>query len=281
MNRRTILFVMNTDTPDEQISDAAEAAAVDQNHLTCLLLGAPPAFPMYAFGVSPYGSVSSPDNWTELVTEAQQKQQDRVQEVEALLAKSNASGDVQSTICVTMEIKHSVARAARVSDEAFLAANLRDMPEILREAVSGILFHSPIGFRLNGSTSHKVNRIFVAWDSSEAAASAVHAALPYLKEAQEVVIGCIDPIMTSERDGQDPGADVAAWLSHHGCKVTVSQFPSGGREIGLCIQDRANEFGADLVVMGAYGHTRMIQTVLGGTTRSMIKQKELQVLLAH
>ena len=185
MNRRTILFVMNTDTPDEQISHAAEAAAVDQNHLTCLLLGAPPAFPMYAFGVSPYGSVSSPDNWTELVTEAQQKQQDRVQEVEALLAKSNASGDVQSTICVTMEIKHSVARAARVSDEAFLAANLRDMPEILREAVSGILFHSPIGFRLNGSTSHKVNRIFVAWDSSEAAASAVHACLLYTSDAAD------------------------------------------------------------------------------------------------
>ncbi|MFT6075911.1 MAG: nucleotide-binding universal stress UspA family protein [Yoonia sp.] len=281
MNRRTILFVMTADTPDHQISDAAEAATAAQDHLICLILGASPALPMYAYGVPPYGGMNIPDNWTELVTEAQKQQRDRVQEVETLLAKSNASGDVQSAMCVTMDVKHRVAQAARVCDEAYLAASLRDTPEILREAASGILFHSPIGFRLNGSPSQKPKRVFVAWDSSEAASSAVHAALPYLKDAQEVVIGCIDPVITSERDGQDPGTDVAAWLSHHGCKVTVSQFPSGGREVGQCIQDRAREFGADLMVMGAYGHARMIQTVLGGTTRSMIEQLDLPILLAH
>jgi nucleotide-binding universal stress UspA family protein len=281
MNRRTILYVMNAQTPDALISDAAESAANDQSHLICLLLGVSPALPIYAYGVSPYGGMNIPDNWTEIVTEAQQKQEARVQAVERLLAKSNASGDVQSALCATMDIKHYVARSARVSDVAYFAANLRDSPEILREAASGVLFHSPIGVQLNGSASQTANRIFVAWDSSEAAASAIHVALPYLKEAQEVVIGCIDPVMTTEGDGQDPGTDVAAWLSHHGCKVTVSQFPSGGREVGRCIQDRAKEFGADLVVMGAYGHARMIQTVMGGTTRSMIEQTELPVLLAH
>jgi nucleotide-binding universal stress UspA family protein len=246
MNRRTILFVMTADTPDHQISDAAEAATAAQDHLICLILGASPALPMYAYGVPPYGGMKIPDNWTELVTEAQKQQRDRVQEVETLLAKSNASGDVQSAMCVTMDIKHRVAQAARVCDEAYLAASLRDTPEILREAASGILFHSPIGFRLNGSPSQKPKRVFVAWDSSEAASRAAH-----------------------------------AWLSHHGCKVTVSQFPSGGREVGQCIQDRAREVGADLVVMGAYGHARMIQTVFGGTTRSMVEQLDLPVLLAH
>ena len=281
MNRRTILYVMNAETPDNLISNAAEAAAVAQDHLICLILGASPALPMYAYGVPPYGGMNIPDNWTELVSEARQKQDDRTDAVEKLLARSNASGDAYSAICVTMDVKHHVAQAARVSDEAFFAANLRDTPEIIREAASGVLFNSPIGLRLNGSPAQKAERVFVAWDSSQAASSAVHAALPYLKEAQEVVIGCIDPVMTSEQDGQEPGADVAAWLSHHGCKVTVSQFPSGGREVGQCIQDRAAEFGADLVVMGAYGHARMIQTVLGGTTRSMIEQLDLPVLLAH
>ena len=281
MNRRTVLYVINTDTPDNQISDAAEAAAQCQNHLICLLLGPSPALPIYAYGASPYGSMDIPDDWTARVAEAQSLQKERVQAVETVLAKSNTSGDVHSAMCATMEVKHHVARAARVSDEAIFAANLRDTPDILREAASGVLFHSPIGFRLNGPPSHEISRVFVAWDSSEAAASAVHAALPYLKEAKEVVIGCIDPVMIAERDGQDPGTDVAAWLSHHGCTVTVSQFPSGGREVGQCIQDRAQEFGADLVVMGAYGHARMIQTVLGGTTRSMIEQMELPVFLAH
>ena len=281
MNRRTILFVMNTDTSDDQVSLAAEAAAQDQNHLVCLLLGAAPVLPMYAYGVPPYGGMNIPDNWTDTVADAQKEQHKRVDAIEALLAKSGVSGEVQSAMCATIEVKHRVARSARVSDEAFLAANLRDTPELLREAASGILDHSPIGFRLNGSPLQSTDRVFVAWDSSEASASAVHAALPYLKGAKEVVIGCFDPVMTSEGDGIDPGTDVAAWLSHHGCNVTVSQFPSGGRSVGECIQDRAQEFGADLVVMGAYGHARMIQTVFGGTTRSMIEQTALPVLFAN
>lgn len=281
MNRRTILFVMNTDTPDAQITEAAEAAAQDQTHLVCLLLGQAPALPMYAYGVPPYGGINIPDNWNETVTETQQAHKDRLQAVEALLAKSGTSGDVHSALCVTTDVKHHVSRLARVSDEAFFAANLRDVPDILREAASGVLFQSPIGIRLNGSIAQTADRVFVAWNSSEAASAAVHEALPYLKGASEVVIACFDPVMTAAQDGQDPGVDVAEWLSHHGCKVTVSQFPSGGREIGQTLQDRATEFGADLVVMGAYGHARMIQTVLGGTTRTMMEQTDLPLLLAH
>lgn len=281
MKRRTILFVMNTKTPDSQISEAAEAAMRDENHLICLLVDAAPNLPAYAYGMSPYGGVTIPDNWGELISEAQEKQTARVQEVEALLAKSNTSGDVQSAVCVTVDVKHVVARAARVSDEALFADNLRDSHDIMREAASGVLFHSPIAFRINGTAGEPIDRVFVAWDSSKAASSAVHAALPYLKGAKEVMISCIDPVMTTHSDGQDPGTDVAAWLSHHGCNVTVSQFPSGGREIADCIEDRAREFGADLVVMGAYGHARMVQTVLGGTTRSMIEQKTLPVIFAH
>jgi nucleotide-binding universal stress UspA family protein len=281
MKRQTILFVMNAQTPDAQIHAAAESTAADNDHLVCLLIDMAPALPMYAFGVPPYGGMNIPTNWGELVVKEQQAQHARVQEVEALLAKSNASGDVQSTMCATVDVKHIVARSARVSDVAHLAPNLRDVPEVFREAASGVLFHSPIGLRLNGSVSQSDDRIFVAWDSSKASASAIHVALPALKNAKEVVIACIDPFMTPDRNGQDPGVDVAAWLSHHGCKVTVSQFPSGGLEVAECIHERAKEFGADLVVMGAYGHARMIQSVLGGTTRSMIEQTKLPVLLAH
>ncbi len=281
MNRQTILFVANAKTPNEQIHEAAEATAAEGDHLVCFLIDPAPALPTTAYGIPPYGGISIPDSWGEMVSEAQLEQAKRVQEIEAILTKSNTSGDVRSAMCVSAEVKHVVARAARVSDLTFVAANLREDTNTFREAASGVLFHSPIGMRLNGTFAGPTERIFIAWDSSEASASAVHAALPYLKRAKEVVIGSIDPFMTPERDGQDPAVDVAAWLSHHGCKVTVSQFPSGGREIAQCITDRANEFGADLVVMGAYGHARMIQSVLGGTTRSMMEQTELSLLLAH
>ncbi|WP_298864125.1 universal stress protein [uncultured Sulfitobacter sp.] len=281
MKRRTIVYVMNRKTTDAQINEAAEAAAQDQNHLHCLLLAALPSLPTYFYGGTAYGGVILPDNWSDIVANGKNELVERVDEVEKLLAKSAVSGDVQSAMCVSVDIKHHVARAARVSDEVHFAPNLRDTPEFFYEAAAGVLFHTPVGFRVNGAADLKCERVFIAWNSSDAAASAVHAALPYLKEAKEVVIACIDPVVTAEKDGQDPGTDVAAWLSHHGCNVTVSQFPSGGRNTARCIQDHANEFGADLVVMGAYGHARMIQTVFGGTTQSMLEQTDLPVLFAH
>lgn len=277
MNRRTKLFVMNAETPDSVIAEAAEIAAKHQNHLTCLLIGPAPILPMYAYGVPPYGTMNIPDNWSEMVLEAQAKQSERVDEIEAILAAHDTSGDVRPVMCATADVKHWVARSARVSDEAHIAASLRDDPGVFREVIYGVILHSPIGLRVNGSTSSDLGRVFIAWDDSEAAASAAHAALPYLQQAKEVMIACIDPV----NDGQDPGTDVAAWLSHHDCNVTVSQFPSGGRDIAQCIQDRAREFGADLVVMGAYGRTQLFQAVFGGTSRSMMEQTDVPVLFAH
>lgn len=96
-----------------------------------------------------------------------------------------------------------------------------------------------------------------------------------------MVIGIIDPVSTKFRDGEDPGADVAKWLARHGCNVTVRQFPSGGRDIGDVILERSKECGADLIVMGSYGHSRTREAFFGGTTRTMIEQTEKAVFLAH
>ncbi len=281
MKRRTLLYVATAQTPDDQIAQAAEAAAQNEDRLICLLLAPSPALPISAYGLPPYGGVHVPDNWAESVAQAHEDLKDRENAVEALLAKANAAGDVQPVLSATLDAKHHVARLARVSDEAFFAQDLRDMPDFLREAAAGVLFDSPIAFRMNGDVSPRHGSLFVAWDGSAAASGAVHAALPYLTSADEVVVACIDPDMTDPQNEQDPGTDIAVRLSHHGCNVTVSQFPSGGKDIGTCIQDRAKEFGADLVVMGAYGHARVIQTVLGGTTRSMLEQTDLPVLFAH
>lgn len=281
MKKSTALIVANQNTSDESVSALAESAFQEDIHVSFLLLGLMPALPGYAYGAPPYGSMSIPENWAELAEDARKAQGERVQQLEALLADSGASGDVQSVLSATIEIKHLVARRARVCDLVHIAPNLRDTPDLMREAIYGTLFQSPAGLVLNGSPSLQAKRIFLAWDSSKHAAAAAHVALPYLKEAEEVVIGCFDPVVSQEQNGADPGVDLAGWLSHHGCKVTVTQYPSGGLEIGKCIHDRAKEVGADLVVLGAYGHARMIEAVFGGTTRTMIVQTDLPVLLAH
>src|SRR5210317_592545 len=105
MNSRTILYVMNTQTSDQEISGIVERAAKQNDHLLCLLVDAGPPLPTYAYGVPPYGSVSIPEDWVEIVREAERRQNARVDEVEKFLAKSNASGQVLATLTATMDAK--------------------------------------------------------------------------------------------------------------------------------------------------------------------------------
>ncbi|AXI45248.1 universal stress protein [Sulfitobacter sp. SK012] len=281
MKNTTTLFVLDQDTPDAIVRDMAEAAGHDNTHLKCLMLGLLPALPAYAYGMSAYGSMAVPDNWAEPIDTARRALNSRVQDLEIILSKSGVSGDVQSSLCAAADIKHVVTQCAQVSDIACIAPNLRQSSDLMRETAYGVLFRSPVGLLLNATTPVTPKRVFVAWDNSAPAARAVHIALPYLKAAQEVVVGCFDPIMTPEHGGGDTGTDVAAWLSHHGCQVTVTQYPSGGLEIGQCISLRAKELGADLIVMGAFDRSRLFQIVFGGTTQTMIEQTDLQVLMAH
>ena len=278
MNNTTTLFVIGLKTSDKIIGDWAEAATENQTHLSLLIVGLAPMLPFYAYGYPPYSGVTIPENWGEMLEETHKAYNDRVGQIEALLAHHGTSGDVRAVKCTTVDIKHIVAQQARVSDVVHVADNLRDSPEIMREVGYGALFHSPVGLILNAAPTSSAKRIFVAWDSSATAARSLHVALPYMKNAKEVVIACFDATIN---DDVDPGTDVAAWLSHHGCNVTVSQYSSGGLEIGKCIQNRASELGADLIVMGAYGHARIFEAVFGGTTVSMMEQTKLPVLFAH
>lgn len=281
MKNTTTLLIINPDTPDATISAHAEAAGVQNIHLSLLMLGAAPPLPVYAYGVPPYGGMNIPDNWGEVLNDTRKALRDRETQIKEVLAHSGVSANIHAVLCSTIDIKNIVAHHARVCDVAHIADNLRDTPTVQREAAHGVLFKSPIGLMLNTEPSKPINKVFIAWDSSEAASKAVHVALPYLHEADEVIVACFDPKVTDDGEGADPGTDVATWLSHHGCSVTLSQFPTGGREVAQCICDRASEVGADVIVLGAYGHARMFEAIFGGTTRTMIEQTALPVFLAH
>ena len=110
---------------------------------------------------------------------------------------------------------------------------------------------------------------------------AAHEALPFLKAAAEIEIAAFDPKIATAGGPEQPGANLAAWLSHHGCRVALSHLPSGGREIGLAMLARAEATGAELIVLGAYGHSRLQQAVFGGTTRTLLEQTQVMTLFAH
>ncbi|MEM6482078.1 MAG: universal stress protein [Pseudomonadota bacterium] len=281
MQNQTALYLMTMDTPDDALAKAAALAQASGVRLRCLLISTAPTLPFNAYGGLPYAGSAGADSWQMMVEAAGSDLKERTNALEAVLARQGATGEIRPILSPQPDIRDYVAASARTVDLAYLAPDLRDNPDMFKECVHAILFHSPVGVLLNSVEFGAPKQIFIAWNDSPAAANAVHAAQPLLKAADEIIIGCFDPSTIHDTDEAEPGADLATWLSHAGCKVTVSHYTSGGREIGGCILQRTEETGSDLVVMGAYGHSRMRQAVFGGTTRTLLEQTGTPIFMAH
>jgi nucleotide-binding universal stress UspA family protein len=129
-----------------------------------------------------------------------------------------------------------------------------------------------------GTFSVNWKRIMVAWDSSRAATRALHDAMDFLIAADRVDVVCIDPEDSADRD---PGADIAAHLAHHGVKAEAHRMPSGDLYVSDAIVSATTDMGADLLVMGAYGHARFRELVFGGVTRAVLEHMPVPVMMSH
>jgi len=124
-------------------------------------------------------------------------------------------------------------------------------------------------------------RILLAWDSGMECTRAAREALDIMASAEEVHVTLVDPDTSSIANGAEPGADIAAYLAHHGIKVDVDRLPSGGQSIAEVLKQHATDMSAELIVMGGYGHSRTREWIFGGVTRSMIDDPNLPVLMAR
>jgi nucleotide-binding universal stress UspA family protein len=123
-------------------------------------------------------------------------------------------------------------------------------------------------------------RIVAGWDGSLQAIRALQAALPMLTRANSVVLALVNPDRESGLHGEEPGADMALWLARHGVPVEVVVERTDASP-GQALADLAHDRGADLLVAGAFGHSRYRELVLGGVTRFLLERSPLPVLLAH
>lgn len=123
-------------------------------------------------------------------------------------------------------------------------------------------------------------RIAVAWNQSREALVAIRRALPLLIAASKVDIVIVDP-PTHGPEKTDPGGMLSQMLARHGVRVEVSVLAKTMPKVSEVLSRHVTETGADLLVMGAYGHSRFRQAILGGATRSMLEQAAFPVLMAH
>ncbi|MDO5620581.1 MAG: universal stress protein [Paracoccus sp. (in: a-proteobacteria)] len=124
------------------------------------------------------------------------------------------------------------------------------------------------------------NRILIAWNQSEEALHAVRRAMPLLKKAEAVEITVIDPSPNGP-ERSDPGGALCQMLTRHGAKCDIAVLARTMPAISDVLQQRATETGADMIVMGAYGHSRFREAILGGATRNMLEKTKVPVLMAR
>jgi nucleotide-binding universal stress UspA family protein len=125
-------------------------------------------------------------------------------------------------------------------------------------------------------------RVLVAWDASVEATRAVSASIPLLQQADLVQVVVFDRGNPSDAHGEQPGADIALYLARHGVKLDVSeQKMPPDIDIGNALLSHAADFGAGLIVMGGYGHTRFREIMLGGVTRTILASMTVPVLMSH
>ena len=124
-------------------------------------------------------------------------------------------------------------------------------------------------------------RPMVAWNASREAARAVSSSMPLLRTAKEVQVTTFNARAGRGGHGDIPGADIATFLARHGVKANVSGTGSKELDVGSQILSRADDFQADLIVMGGYGHSRAYEFVMGGATRTMLESMTVPVLFAH
>jgi len=179
----------------------------------------------------------------------------------------------------------SVARAARLSDlVVFGPITTADGPdvnecfvEILTKTDKPVLLSSHNGKKLTPS-------IAVAWDGGASACHAITGAMPFLQRAETVTILHVGEPLKEEEPGYSNRtslAELKQYLALHGIESSLQNFQQGTKPVGQALLEAALSIGADLLVMGGYGHSHLRETIFGGVTAHIRWHADLPVLMVH
>jgi len=180
---------------------------------------------------------------------------------------------------VTGREEDLVAQLARLTDLTVVPHPEGGDDVSSSDALHAVLFDSgrPVLIAPQVALQSVGTRIAVAWNGTAESAAAVHAALPWMQRAEAVRV-----LSADEYQRRGPGAAaLSQYLDLHGIHPEIAQFRPLEREVGRGLLAAAQEFGADMLVMGAYSHSRLRQLILGGVTRHVLENAKLPVLMCR
>ncbi|MET4127625.1 universal stress protein [Roseovarius sp. MBR-6] len=274
------LFTVLTDAAlvEETLTHAIAAAEAHDAHLDVLCLGVDRSQTGY------YYAGASAIVLQETIARAQEESE----EVEALARKrldaTTIRWSLDAGVSQLADLGRHVSTRARFSDLVILPQPYGDGRGAELEPVTeSALFegHTPVLIAPTGAAPvPHPKRILLGWNESSEALGATRAALPLLCAAESVHVVVIDP-PTHGPNRSDPGGLLSQYLARHGVKVEIDVLSKTLPRVSDVLLRHVTDMDADMVVMGAYGHSRFREAIFGGATRYMLERATVPVFMAH
>jgi nucleotide-binding universal stress UspA family protein len=275
-----LVYVDDSAACDKRIEAAIALAQSHDAHLTGLALDA-------RVTVASFMEVNIPE---EVLNTMRQRERERAERIVAhfreAVGHTGLTSDCHVVRTTDIDAARTVAEMARYADLLVLGQiDERDgtpvggakLPEdVILTSGRPVLMVPYIGA---GNTFGE--NILVAWHPCRESARSVADALPFLKKAKSVTVLSINPVIGRGAHGEEPGADIALHLARHHVKVTIDRVTTDEVSVSDAILAYAADHGSDMIVMGAYGHSRLREIILGGVTQDMLEHMPVPLLMSH
>ncbi|MFH5776082.1 universal stress protein [Paracoccus sp. NGMCC 1.201697] len=277
MAYKSILTVLTDERQHKQLESAIAMTRREEGHLDVFCLGVDHTQSGYYYaGASAYVFQESIDKAIAAAGELEDKIRDR-------LKAEDIRWGVESAVAQIGGLSTLVGMRARYADLVVLSRPYCEGATPDAEAITeAALFEgsAPVLIVPETLTEPFGKKVLIAWNQSSEALVAVRRALPLLQAAESVEITVVDPSPHGP-ERSEPGAALCKMLTRHGVKAEIAVLARTLPLVSEILSRRATEIGADMVVMGAYGHSRFRQAILGGATRSMLEKAKVPVLMAR
>ncbi|PTX00840.1 universal stress protein [Pararhodobacter aggregans] len=273
-----LTFVASESELSATLPAAMEIAAKNDAHLTATLMGV---------DMTPAGGFymgASPIMLQETLERAQQDAEALEGQARRILDGNVLRWGVDSAVAQFGGLPSLVGLRARFCDLVVQTGPYAEGAGATQEAViEAALFEgqAPVLVLPQGKLVKDFGRsVMIAWNQSNEALSAVRRALPLLQAAESVQVVVVDPPVHSP-ERSDPGGMLTQMLARHGVRAEVSVLAKTLPRVSDVLMRHMEDIDASVLVMGAYGHSRLREAILGGATRNVLENARRAVFLAH
>jgi nucleotide-binding universal stress UspA family protein len=278
MTYKTLLVSLNEiERLDALLEITLKLAADQRAHVLGLyVIPAPAVYP----AVGPY---VVPEVFDGLTRYFEEQSKGTRAKFEALIKRRGVPGTWLEVKALAPVISETVSEVGRIADLVVVSeANREGKNGVEVDFVENVILGlgRPVLVVPGRTAALDTAQIVCGYNGSKEAARAIHDALPILRNAKDVRVVWVDPPKDREL-AAPPGADMAESLQRHGVKATAEAVESNGANPAEAVMAKAREVGAGLIVMGAYGHSRIREFVLGGATRHALSNLAVPLLMSH